>query len=220
MSSTGKSSIAADTYRTVARLYDNLFGTATKELRLAGLGMFKPASNMSVLDVGCGTGAHLALYQRSHSHLFGIDSSPAMLEVAHQRLRESATLTLGDGAAMPYADGKFDLVMSMLTLHGMPSETRAAVVREMKRVLKDDGRLLLIDFHPGPYRPLQGWISRAIVVVVEFLAGREHFGSHLDFMRKGGLAVLAAENGLSVQKQRLLAGGVFAIQLSARWVSK
>ncbi len=216
MRSTGKSRIAADTYRKVAQLYDNLFGSATKELRLAGLGMFRPDRNMSVLDVGCGTGVHLALYQRSHSHLFGIDSSPAMLEVAHQRLGGSVALTLGDGAAMPYADGKFDMVLSMLTLHGMPSETRAAAVCEMKRVLKDSGRLLLIDFHPGPYRPLQGWLSRVVVVVVEFFAGREHFASHLDFMRKGGLAGLAADNGLSVQKQRLMAGGVFAIQLSAQ----
>jgi ubiquinone/menaquinone biosynthesis C-methylase UbiE len=207
--------MAEDTYRTVARLYDNMFGTATHALRLAGLHMFRPAQDMNVLDVGCGTGAHLALYRQSRPHLFGIDSSPAMLDVARKRLRDSAVLTLADATAMPYADAKFDMVMSMLTLHGMPYGTRAAVVREIKRVLKDDGRLLLIDFHPGPYRPLRGWTSRAMVVFVEFLAGREHFHSHLDFMRKGGLAALASENGLTVQKQHLLAGGVFAIQLSA-----
>jgi len=49
-------------------------------------------------------------------------------------------------------------VIAMLVLHEMDDSTRMGSLDEMKRVLKPNGRILLIDFHPGPLQPLQGWI--------------------------------------------------------------
>jgi len=202
-----------DPYRNVARIYDRIFDSMNKGLKLVGIRMFRPTKGMSILDVGCGTGSNLELYQRYKCSLYGLDLSPSMLNVARERLGDTARLDLGDATDMPYEDNKFDLVISMLSLHEMPPETRLAVLNEIKRVLKNDGRILLVDFHPGPYQPLQGWISKLIIFFSELAAGREHFKNYRQFMATKGLSKLATLHNLEVEKQQILAGGTFAIYL-------
>jgi len=202
-----------DAYRNIAGVYDRLFDSMNKGLKLVGIKMFRPSKEMSILDVGCGTGSHLELYQRYQCNLYGIDLSPSMLEVARVRLGDTAQLDLGDAGDMPYEDGKFDLVICMLTLHEMPPETRRAVLEEIKRVLKEDGRVLLIDFHPGPYQPLQGWISKTIIFISELAAGGEHFRNYRQFMRTKGLARLFSEHNMQTKRESILAGGTFAVCL-------
>jgi ubiquinone/menaquinone biosynthesis C-methylase UbiE len=202
-----------DPYRNYAGIYDRLFDSMNKGLKLVGIRMFRPPKGMSILDVGCGTGSHLELYQRYKCNLYGLDLSPSMLDVARERLGDAAQLDLGDASDMPYEDDKFDLVISMLTLHEMSPETRSSVLNEMKRVLKDNGRLLLIDFHPGPYQPLQGWISKTIIILSEIAAGREHFKNYRDFIAAKGLATLVSQHQLEMEKQSVLAGGTFAVCL-------
>ena len=205
-----------DAYRNIAGMYDRLFENMNKGLRMAGLRMFRPSKGMNILDVGCGTGTHLELYQRYGCNLYGIDLSPSMLEVAQVRLGKTARVDLGDATDMPYEENKFDLIISMLSLHEMIQETRSGVIGEMKRVLKVDGRILLIDFHPGPYKPIQGWISKVIIFISELAAGKEHFRNYRQFIAAKGLAPLMADNSLEVEKQKILAGGTFEIILVKR----
>jgi ubiquinone/menaquinone biosynthesis C-methylase UbiE len=184
-----------------------------KGLRLVGIRMFRPSKGMNILDVGCGTGSHLELYKRYQCDLYGLDASQSMLKVARERLTDSAQLDFGSATDMPYGDEKFDLVISMLTLHEMSPETRSVVLDEIKRVIKKDGRILLIDYHPGPYQPLQGWVSKTIIVFAELAAGREHFKNYRHFMANGGLSTLANQHALKIEKQQILAGGTFSIYL-------
>ena len=202
-----------DPYRFVARFYDRIFDSMNKGLKLAGIRMFRPKQGMSILDVGCGTGSHLELYQRYHCNLYGLDHSPSMLSVAHERLRGSAQLELGDATAMCYEDEQFDLAIVMLTIHELDPETRMQVLNEIKRVLKIDGRLLLIDYHPGPYQPLQAWVSKIIIFIAELAAGWRHFQNYRNFITQGGLSRLVAQHNLRVEKQQILAGGTFAVYL-------
>ncbi len=202
-----------DPYRAVARWYDRIFEPMNHGLRLIGLRMFAPKSGMAVLDVGCGTGAQLQLYQRFGCMLFGIDSSPSMLGIAKARLGEAADLRVGNAVDLPYATGQFDLVISMLCLHEMKPQVRADSLKSMKRVLSQDGRMLLIDHHPGPIQPLQGWITKAVVLFAEAAAGREHFRNYRQFMESNGLPTLAASCSLSPAKTRIVGGGTLALML-------
>jgi ubiquinone/menaquinone biosynthesis C-methylase UbiE len=202
-----------DPYRNIAGIYDRLFETVNKGLRLAGIRMYRPLKGMNILDVGCGTGSLLELYRRYDCNLYGIDRSPSMLEVARRRLGDSIRLDLGDATDMPYEEHQFDLIISMLSLHEMAQPTRSGVISEMKRVLKHDGRILLIDFHPGPYQPLQGWISKLVIFFAELAAGGEHYKHYRQFMAARGLAALAALHNLEIEKQNILAGGTFAVCL-------
>jgi len=72
---------------------------------------------------------------------------------------------------------------------------------------------LLIDFHPGPYQPLQGWISKLIIFFSELAAGQEHFKNYRQFIATKGLSTLATQHDLKVEKQNILAGGTFTIFL-------
>jgi ubiquinone/menaquinone biosynthesis C-methylase UbiE len=202
-----------DPYRNIATIYDRLFEPMNKGLRLVGIRMFRPAKGMNILDVGCGTGNHLDLYRRYKCNLYGLDMSPSMLEVARKRLGDTAKLDFGNAANMPYENNQFDLIITMLSLHEISPETRSAAIKEMKRVLKEDGRILLIDFNPGPIQPLQGWTSKVIIFFSELAAGREHFRNYRHYMANGGLSTLVAQHDLKVEKAQILAGGTFAIYL-------
>ena len=202
-----------DPYRRIAKLYDSLFEPLNKGLRAIGMKMFPPKQSMLVLDVGCGTGIHLERYQKAGCQVFGIDLSPSMLQVARNRLGVDANLHMGDASNMPYSDNKFDLIIMSTVLHEMPSAVRSAVIYESKRTLKEDGRILLIDFHPGPIQPLKGWINKSIISFAEIAAGREHFKNYRNFMATKGLPALISIHGLSVAQEKIVSGGNIALFL-------
>lgn len=205
-----------DPYKKVAKLYDRLFGPLNSGLRAIGMKMYPPREGMTVLDVGCGTCVHLERYQRAGCVVFGIDQSPSMLEVAEKRLKESADLHMGDASDMPYSDGQFDLIIMSTVLHEMPGTVRSAVISECKRTLNQEGRILMIDFHPGPIQPMKGWLYKSIISVVEMAAGREHFRNYRDFMKNKGLPELISAHELSVDQEKIVSGGNIALFLLRR----
>jgi ubiquinone/menaquinone biosynthesis C-methylase UbiE len=205
-----REALKEDPYRSIAVWYDKLFEPINRGLSVLGLRLFLPKEGMAILDVGCGTGLHLELYRKYRCALYGIDPSSAMLKIARKRLGDSAKLHIGDASKMPYEDRSFDLVIAMLALHEMNQVTRSSVICEMKRVLKHSGRILLIDFHPGPIRPLQGWFTKLIITLSEIAAGREHFRNYRHFMSIKGLPTLITEHSLMIDKHRIVSGGALA----------
>lgn len=202
-----------DPYRLTAKWYDKFFESINKGLRVLGVRMFLPKEGMSILDVGCGTGAFLEFYQRYKCNLYGIDMSPAMLGIAKQRLGESSELHLGSAADMPYTDGFFDLVVSMLVLHEIDPQIRPEILDEVKRVLKPGGRVLLIDFNPGRLQGFEGWRTKGVILLSEIAAGRRHFRNYRQFMSVDGLLPMAEKAGFSVVKQRVVGGGPLTLVL-------
>jgi ubiquinone/menaquinone biosynthesis C-methylase UbiE len=136
-----------------------------------------------------------------------------MLQVARYRLGESADLYMGDASNMPYPDKEFDLIIMSTVLHEMPRAVRSAVINEAKRTIKEDGRILLIDFHPGPIRPLKGWLYKSIITFIEFAAGGEHFKNYRDFIANKGLPALISTPGLLIDQEKIVGGGNIALFL-------
>ena len=105
-----------------------------------------------VLDVGCGTGT-LALASKRRvgptGTVYGIDPSPEMITRATNKARKTGVEVVFKEAiveALPFADEYFDVVLSTLMLHHLPPKAREACAREMRRVLKPGGRVLVVDF--------------------------------------------------------------------------
>jgi ubiquinone/menaquinone biosynthesis C-methylase UbiE len=99
-----------------------------------------------VLDVGCGTGALLWRLAESHSAalLSGVDPVPEMLAVARRRLPAEVELREGWAERLPFAEERFDLVVSCNMFHYI--QRPAEALREMRRVLKPGGRLIVTDW--------------------------------------------------------------------------
>ncbi len=190
-----------DPYRILAKMYDRLCEPSANLLRRIGLQVFAPRENISILDIGCGTGTQLALYQRPGCRLFGVDTSEAMLAAARCKLGESAELRREDAASLRFPDRMFDLVTMVLVLHEMPAALRPAVLSECGRVVKADGRVLIIDFNFGPYPFPMGYIWRLVRRFFEVISGRDHYANYLDFKKRGGLEPLISEARFLVDKK-------------------
>lgn len=111
----------------------------------------------SVLDVGCGTGTLAIAAKRAVGEMgevFGVDPSPEMVARARGKAqKQGARVTFAEGVAesLPFPDGRFDVVVNTVMLHHLPKDERQQAVREMKRVLKPNGRgrVLAVDFDGG-----------------------------------------------------------------------
>lgn len=106
----------------------------------------------SVLDVGCGTGT-LAIAAKRRvgptGAVHGVDASPEMLARADRKARNAAAEVFFRNAtaeALPFPGAQFDVVLNTVMLHHLPQKTRTQCVSEIRRVLKPDGRVLIIDF--------------------------------------------------------------------------
>jgi ubiquinone/menaquinone biosynthesis C-methylase UbiE len=205
-----------DQYRRLAGWYDTIFEPLNSGLRQIGLKMYPPEAGMEVLDIGCGTGAHLKLYRDLECNVCGIDQSEAMLNIARKKLGETADLRLGDATGTGFPEQRFDLILCCTVLHEMPQEVRVKVLAEAGRILRKDGRMLVIDFHPGMLKKIKGYYSKLIITIAEISAGREHFRNYRHFIRYGGLPVLVKDSGFKIDQQKIVSGGNFGIYLLSR----
>lgn len=99
-----------------------------------------------LLEVGCGSGRLLAEQALDVRFVAGLDLSEIQVEMARRRLAEriaagTAEVVLGDAQALPWPDARFSVVGSLNCLKFVPDPARA--LREMQRVLRPDGRLVL-----------------------------------------------------------------------------
>ena len=136
-----------------------------------------------------------------------------MLKVARNKLGDDADLKLCDATDTCFSDNKFDLILSSTVLHEMSQQVRENVLKEAKRILKKDGRILLIDFHPGPLKKIKGVISKIIITIAETLAGGEHYINYRQFIKNGGLPSLIKSTEFEVEAHKIVGGGTFGIFL-------
>ncbi|MFC1706225.1 class I SAM-dependent methyltransferase [Planctomycetota bacterium] len=203
-----------DQYRWVARFYDGLFGRMNSGLWEIGLRLLPPRPGMTVLEIGCGTGALLDRYRERGCTVFGIDLSPAMLEQAHRR--GAGCVCLGDASRMPFCAGRFDVIVTSLVLHEMSPATRSAVLKEAALALTEQGRILVIDYHKGPVRSARGWLKKLVIIAAEIGAGRRHYGNYRNYMALGGLPGVITGTQLAVEEQKIVGAGTFSVSV-LRW---
>lgn len=114
------------------------------------LGLAGDVAGLEILDAGCGSGPLTEALRAKGGVVSGFDLSPAMVQLAQERLGEDADVRVADlGAPLPYADDRFDLVVASLALHYVQDWASALV--ELRRVLRPGGRLLVSIIHPTVY---------------------------------------------------------------------
>lgn len=154
-----------------------------------------------ILEVGVGTGRNLAYYP-GDCELTGIEYSSAMLEKAREHARQlgrKIVLKQGDAQKLPFKTGSFDCVVDTLCLCTYPDPVRA--LREMKRVCKKGGTILLLE---------HGRSNHQFVERLQRWREEKHYrqlGCHL--LREP--LELARKAGLKIVEEKRVFFGIFSV---------
>lgn len=141
-------------YNRISRIYDWL--TASEEpLIRKGIEKLSPRPGERILEIGCGTGTGLVRMERAVSNLGDTTGSIVGLDLSHQMLIESqkksqTDLLQGDATKLPVRSEIFDGVFCSFTLELFPEEEIPIVLGEIRRVLKSQGRLVVIALAKPP----------------------------------------------------------------------
>ncbi len=147
-------------YKEFARWYD--FGEAIPEflaVRRLRQRLLQRASG-KVLEIGVGTGKNLPYYPRT-CRITAVDLSPAMLQVARKRamrLSLDVDFLVMDAEALAFPDQSFDTVVDSLSLCTIPDPVVA--LREMARVCRAEGHILLVEHGRSSHEWLGRWQDR------------------------------------------------------------
>ncbi len=153
---------------------------------------FVPArGDERALDVGTGAGALALALAPLVREVVGLDPVPELLELARARGAANVEFVEGDGTALPFPDGDFDLAGTHRTLHhvGEPE----LVVAELARVTRPGGHVLVVD-QLAPDDPGAAAASH------EFETVRDP--SHARLLADSELRELFAANGLALVRER------------------
>jgi ubiquinone/menaquinone biosynthesis C-methylase UbiE len=136
------------------RAYDLLaavfFGGRRRRVyeRLLSLSGAQPGDH--VVDIGCGTGYFTRIMAEAVApggSAVGVDASRDMIAYARRITRLSnCSFSEGTAEALSAADGSQDVVVTSLMIHHLPEAKRAHAIREMYRVLRPGGRVLIAEF--------------------------------------------------------------------------
>jgi len=130
-----------------------------------------------VLETGIGSGLNLPFYGGQVASVYGIDPSAALLRRAGRLPAIRAELAEASAEIIPFDHNVFDTVVTTWTLCTIPQVISA--LREMRRVLRQDGRLLFVEHGLAPDRGVAWWQHR-LTPCWKCLGGGCHLNRKID----------------------------------------
>lgn len=104
-------------------------------------------SGSRILDVATGTGEQAFAFAKKGYDVIGIDLSEDMLKVANKKNKyENVKFEVADATNIPFEDKHFDIACVSFGLHDMPLSIREKVLKEMVRVSKPKGVIIIVDY--------------------------------------------------------------------------
>jgi len=170
-----------------------------------------------ILDLAAGTGTSSVPFQQAGASVVACDFSLGMLDVGRSR-NPHLSFAAGDALRLPFRDGAFDAVTISFGLRNVADTT--AGLRELRRVTKPGGRLVVCEFsHPtnGPFRTVYlEYLMRALPQLSQRFASNPDAYVYLaESIRawpdQRGLATLIQASGWSRVAWRDLTGGIVAL---------
>ncbi|MCB0895142.1 MAG: demethylmenaquinone methyltransferase [Nocardioides sp.] len=205
----------------VARRYDVTNDVLSlgqdRQWRRAVLAAVDPRPGERVLDLAAGTGTSSEPFAERGASVVPCDFSLGMLQVG-KAARPHLPFTAGDGTRLPFADDTFDAVTISFGLRNIVDPL--AGLREMRRVTRPGGRLVVCEFsHPtwSPFRTVYlEYLMRALPPIARAVSSSPDAYVYLaESIRawpdQPGLAALVTEAGWRDAEWRNLSGGIVAL---------
>ena len=184
--------------------YSNVVDPLLRDIRIFVPDFAGMKKGDKVLDVCCGTGDQVFYYAEKGIIASGVDSDPNMIKLAKKDKRKERFIDVffqtADAKNLPFENNCFDYVSISFGLHEKERGDRDKITSEMKRVVKEDGSLVFVDFQA----PLPDNIYSYFIQAIEYLAGKNHFKYFKDYIKQGGLDEVLKKNQLVEEKKVLL----------------
>jgi ubiquinone/menaquinone biosynthesis C-methylase UbiE len=168
-----KQFIPALGYNWLTNFYDLAikFSMPEKKFRNKLIDYLDPKNNERILEFGFGTGENLnlAIKKNRNSYYLGLDIDPKVKYIAEKKIRKKnleIKLDLYDGHSFPYADVTFDKIFSSLVFHQLNTETKKHSLKEIYRILKPNGELII-----GDWGKPKSKFQRFLFYIVQLLDG-------------------------------------------------
>lgn len=142
--------------------------------------------NGIAIDIGCGNGRHLIYMANKTRIAIGIDASIKMIEICKKKINaKNILLICGNACNLPFKDKKIDFALFIATLHNIRGkENRIKALKELKRVLKPNGKALISVWAKWQDR----WRWYFVKEFLKFWRSYEHGDIYIPW-RKDGLNV-------------------------------
>jgi len=161
-----------------------------------------------ILDIATGTGKQAFAFAKRGYDVSGIDLSEAMLKVAKKKNRyPNVKFEVGDAANLPFENASFDVACISFALHDMLLTIREKTLKEMVRVTRAEGTIVIID-----YSLPENKIGRSLIYrLVKLYEGK----FYVEFIHSD-LRGLLSKSGIKVTEERSVLIGAARILKGAR----
>ena len=158
-----------------------------------------PRNGSKILDIATGTGKQAFAFAKKGYEVIGIDLSEAMLKVANKKNKyANVKFEVADATHLPFEDNSFDVSCVSFGLHDMPLFIREKALREMVRVTKPKGMIVIVDY-ALPKNKIGGFLIYHFVNLYE--------GKYYATFIKSDLEALLRKTGIEIKEQfRVLFG--------------
>jgi len=179
-------------YQRISGIYDLMETAAEVQFRPWREQLWALAEGPRILDLGVGTGKNMPYYPKG-AQVTGVDLTPGMLAQAQkraERLGVDVDLQLGDAQALEFEDNIFDTAAATFVFCSVPDPIIG--FQEIGRVVKPDGKILLLDHVRSEINPL-GPVMDLINPVTVRITGANINRRTVENARKAGLFVERVE---------------------------
>jgi phosphatidylethanolamine/phosphatidyl-N-methylethanolamine N-methyltransferase len=194
-------------YQRIASVYDPMEGLMEGRYEPWRERIWSMVKGPKVLEAGVGTGKNISHYPQGMD-ITAIDLTPGMLERAQRQaetLNVDVDLQVGDAQSLPYPDSAFDDVIATFLFCSVPDPVLG--LRELRRVVKPDGQVLLLEHMRSP-NPVLGALMDVVNPVTVRMTGANINRRTVENVRRSGLHLDQVED--------LAMGGVFKLIVASK----